>query len=128
MTFKAYSKVEWSKLGDFSKLTLSKEGESRGLDLGVVGETGNFAVSFEGVLHIEKEGGYRFRIGSDDGSAIYIDGQKVADADGIHPHQYGEGRRALTAVLIRSGSSISRAVVNGRSTARSKARPAASEH
>lgn len=97
MTFKAYSKVEWSKLGDFSKLTLSKEGESRGLDLGVVGETGNFAVSFEGVLHIEKEGGYRFRIGSDDGSAIYIDGQKVADADGIHPHQYGEGRARLTA-------------------------------
>lgn len=96
MTFKAYTKVEWQRLGDFSKLTVSKEGESRGLDLGVVGETNNFVVSYEGFLHVERDGGYRFRIGSDDGSAVYVDGKKVADADGIHPHQYGEGRIRLT--------------------------------
>lgn len=96
MIYKAYH-GSWDRLPDFDKLTPVKEGESRGLDLGVVGQTGNFAVRFEGVLHVEREGNYRFRIGSDDGSAIYINNQKVTDTDGIHPYQNGEGRARLTA-------------------------------
>ena len=36
------------------------------------------------------------RVGSDDGSALFIDGKKVADADGTHPHTVGEGRVTLT--------------------------------
>ena len=94
MTFKVY-KGDWANLPDFDKLKPEREGESRGLDLTVSKQTNNFAVRFEGVLRIERDGGYNFRVGSDDGSALYIDGKKVADADGVHPHQSGEGRATL---------------------------------
>lgn len=96
MSFRAYQ-GDWSELPPFDRLTPSAVGESRGLDLSVVGQTNLFGVVFEGVLHLERSGDYRLRIGSDDGSAIYIDGKKVADADGIHPHHFGEGRANLKA-------------------------------
>ncbi len=95
MTFKVYQ-GDWAQLPDFDKLTPASEGESRGLDLGVASQTNNYAVRFEGVLHVERDGNYRFRVGSDDGSALYINQQKVVDADGVHPHQFGEGRTRLT--------------------------------
>ena len=95
MRFKAYQ-GDWAKLPDFDQLTPAKAGVSRGLDLSVAQQTNNFAVRFEGVLHIEQDGDYLFRVGSDDGSAIYIDDRKVADADGIHAHQFSEGRTRLT--------------------------------
>ncbi len=95
MTFKAY-KGDWSNLPDFDKLKPDSEGESRGLDLTVAKQTGNFGVRFEGVLRIDRDGSYNLLVGSDDGSALYIDGKKVADADGTHPHTVGEGRTTLT--------------------------------
>ena len=87
---------EWGALPEFDKLTPKKEGESRGLDLSVAESTSNFAVRFDGFLHIEHEGDYTFRIGSDDGSRLLIDGKKVADADGVHPHETKKGSATLT--------------------------------
>jgi mono/diheme cytochrome c family protein len=95
MTFKVY-KGDWSSVPDFGKLKPDSEGESRGLDLTVAKQTGNFGARFEGVLRIDRDGSYNFRVGSDDGSALFIDGKKVADADGVHPHTVGEGRTTLT--------------------------------
>lgn len=87
---------EWGALPEFDKLTPKKEGESRGLDLGVAEMTSNFAIRFDGYLHIEHEGSYIFRIGSDDGSRLFIDGNQVADADGVHPHETKKGSVSLT--------------------------------
>lgn len=43
-----------------------------------------FAIDYAGKFWIESPGLYRFRLVSDDGSMLYIDGELVADNDGVH--------------------------------------------
>lgn len=55
-----------------------------------------FAIRFEGRLMAPRAGSYRFRLNSDDGSRLYIDGQLVVDNDGVHPPKAVEGAVQLT--------------------------------
>ncbi|HJT36407.1 MAG TPA: family 16 glycoside hydrolase [Pirellulales bacterium] len=77
----------WGSLPDFDKLTPYKTGDAAGLDLTVAERTDNFGVRFDGFLKIERAGDYTFHLGSDDGSILYLDGNKVIDNGDIHPHQ-----------------------------------------
>jgi len=43
-----------------------------------------FAIDYSGRFWVETPGLYRFRLVSDDGAMLYIDGQLVADNDGVH--------------------------------------------
>jgi hypothetical protein len=43
-----------------------------------------FAIDYNGRFWIEKPGEYRFRLVSDDGSKLFIDGAQVIDNDGAH--------------------------------------------
>jgi hypothetical protein len=43
-----------------------------------------FAIDYAGKFWIETPGLYRFRLVSDDGAMLYIDGQLIADNDGVH--------------------------------------------
>jgi PA14 domain len=43
-----------------------------------------FAIDYSGKFWIENPGLYRFRLVSDDGAMLYIDGQLIADNDGVH--------------------------------------------
>ncbi|HVX14269.1 MAG TPA: c-type cytochrome [Pirellulales bacterium] len=90
MHFAAYEGA-WNSVPDFGLLTPYKQGESAGLDLAVADRSNNFGVRFDGLLKIDRGGRYTFHIGSDDGSLLFIDGQRVADSDGIHPHQVRSG-------------------------------------
>lgn len=56
----------------------------------------NFLLRFEGVFTVKEAGRYRFRIGSDDGSRIQIDGAGVAIVDGTHPYVTSTGELDLT--------------------------------
>jgi PA14 domain len=47
-----------------------------------------FAIDYTGYFYIENPGKYRFLLGSDDGSKLYVDNKTVIDNDGIHPIQY----------------------------------------
>ncbi|MEW4529512.1 family 16 glycoside hydrolase [Maioricimonas sp. JC845] len=94
LKFKAYH-GSWDELPDFDELTPVDEGESAGLDVYAAGRSDGFGLRFEGYLNVEKEGRYRFHLGSDDGSALYIDGNKAIDVDGIHPHSVKTGRITL---------------------------------
>ncbi|MEI8211235.1 MAG: family 16 glycoside hydrolase [Planctomycetota bacterium] len=78
---------EWNKLPDFDKLTAITKGTTEGFDLGVADRNNNYAVRFDTFLTIDTAGEYRFHLGSDDGSKLYVDGKTVVDVDGIHPHQ-----------------------------------------
>lgn len=98
MTFAAYE-GSWDKVPKFEELKPYKTGKSAGLDLAQAGREGNFGMRFTGFLKIERAGDYTFHIGSDDGSLLFIDGKKVADSDGIHPHTVQSGRTRLTAGL-----------------------------
>ncbi len=95
MKFASY-KGSWDKMPDLDDLQPDKTGVSRGLDIGVAGQTENFAIRFDGFLPIDQAGKYSFRLSSDDGSMLYIDGKKVADNDGVHPNQSTEGSLNLT--------------------------------
>jgi hypothetical protein len=49
-----------------------------------IGKSNWFAVRYGGKFNIDKEGSYNFRLISDDGSRLLIDGATVVDNDGIH--------------------------------------------
>jgi hypothetical protein len=51
---------------------------------GIVNRYEWFAIDYSGKFWIEHPGLYRFRLVSDDGAMLYIDGQLVADNDGVH--------------------------------------------
>ncbi len=48
------------------------------------GPTDSFAVRYEGGFWVDTAGEHTFFLGSDDGSALFIDGVQVIDNDGIH--------------------------------------------
>ena len=59
--------------------------------------TDNFAIVTEGYLKIPKDNNYTFRLISDDGSDLHIDGQLVIDHDGLHGNDAKDGEVALKA-------------------------------
>lgn len=57
----------------------------------------NFAVRFSGYLKIPQTSNYLFRLRSDDGSRLLIDGQEIINHDGPHGPSPKDGEIALTA-------------------------------
>lgn len=96
MTYQ-YFEGSWDKLPDFSALKPVAKGEAAAFDLHAGKRGNNFGMRFEGFLHVAKVGDYTFHLGSDDGSRLLIDGQKVVDVDGTHPHTEASGKTKLTA-------------------------------
>jgi len=95
-TFAAY-KGSWDRMPDFSKLKPFKTGKSESgtADPGLAGISENFGVLFEGQLNITKKGNYKFKLGSDDGSRLFINDKIVVDNDGVHSMTVKEGSIAL---------------------------------
>src|SRR5262249_6458834 len=71
-------------------------GVAAGFDIGVAQRDHDFALKFEAVLPIDREALYTFRLTSDDGSRLEIDGKLGVDNDGIHAPQTRAGRARLT--------------------------------
>ncbi|MGB7342947.1 MAG: family 16 glycoside hydrolase, partial [Pirellulaceae bacterium] len=86
-----------STMPDLSRMKPDKQSVSRGLDLAVAQRDNNFILSYTGFLPIQRSGNYRFRLGSDDGSRLYIDDKQLIDNDGVHPHAEKEARIKLDA-------------------------------
>jgi hypothetical protein len=55
-----------------------------------------FAIDYDGRFWIETPGVYRFRLQSDDGSKLWLNGKLVIDNDGLHPPRIIEGSAHLT--------------------------------
>jgi PA14 domain len=56
-----------------------------------------FAIDFQGGFVVERPGLYSFRLSSDDGSRLYLDGALVLDNDGYHDIRTVQGSVLLTA-------------------------------
>ena len=54
-----------------------------------------FAIDYHGIFQIDETGYFRFRLTSDDGSKLFIDGALVIDNDGAHPAQSRKSRLYL---------------------------------
>jgi mono/diheme cytochrome c family protein len=87
----------WNNVPKFDELKAVKTGVAAGFELSVAGRGNEFGVRFQGLIKIPKDGEYTFHLGSDDGSILTVDGKKIADADGIHPHTVSSGTAQLKA-------------------------------
>ncbi|MFH1194820.1 MAG: PA14 domain-containing protein [bacterium] len=95
-----------AKLPDFSKLnpvgtiyTRKLDVPSQAFDKGFPGVTDRFewfALRYTGVFNANVSGEYKFRLNSDDGSKLYVDGKLVIDNDGQHGPRSMAGSINLT--------------------------------
>ena len=93
----AYTYVE----GYFQKVADLKNGKV--IEKGVMPEPSiknakqpdHFGYTFEGLINVPEEGVYTFYTRSDDGSVLYIDGEKIVDNDASHAAISATGRIAL---------------------------------
>jgi hypothetical protein len=50
-----------------------------------------FGIIYHGIVEINEPGEYKFRLSSDDGSILWINGQEVVNNDGVHGESSTEG-------------------------------------
>lgn len=71
-------------LPDFAALEPATEGVVPYFDTSVGPSEDYFALVFEGAIEVPAEGEYTFWLTSDDGSKLFLDGDVLIDADGLH--------------------------------------------
>ncbi len=94
-----------SSLPDFSALTPVGSIYTKVLDIpqrsftsgfpGITDRFEWFAIRYTGTFNVDLDGDYAFRLISDDGSRLFIDGKKIIDNDGQHPTQSISGNTYL---------------------------------
>lgn len=98
--------ADTGRLPDFSRLTsvgsiytakwdIPERDFSQGFP-GVTDRFEWFAVDYRGTVYVPKTGKYHFRLGSDDGSILYLDGAKVVVNDDTHSWREESGDVDLT--------------------------------
>ncbi len=93
-----YYEGSFETLPEFDALTPARTGTVSGFDIAeVAGTASNYAIRFSGMVEIGEDGEYTFGTTSDDGSALYVDGDKVVDNDGLHGMEQKAGTITLTA-------------------------------
>ncbi len=93
--FETYE-VSADSMPDFDKLKPVNSGVAAEFDVQKHGMQDNFAIRYVGELMIGEPGRYRFNLGSDDGSILWIDGKVVVNNDGVHGMQRKRGNVELT--------------------------------
>ncbi|MBA3699140.1 MAG: DUF1553 domain-containing protein [Planctomycetes bacterium] len=88
LSFRQY-KGRYEHLPEFDKLEVERKGEIADgmIDPGIAGRESDYGFVFEGELEIPSAGSYTFRLDSDDGSRLIINGKRVLEMDGIHGMQ-----------------------------------------
>jgi hypothetical protein len=61
------------------------------------GQVDNFAIRYTGKFQVPAEGSYTFKLVSDDGAVLFVDGSKVVDNDGVHTVKTVTGEARLKA-------------------------------
>ncbi|WP_155907174.1 alkaline phosphatase family protein [Lunatimonas lonarensis] len=92
-----YYEGSFTSLPPLDKMAPLKSGNSHEISLDeITHREDQFALMFNGTLAIETEGDYVFYANSDDGSFLFINGEKLIDNDGSHGLTEVSGKIALT--------------------------------
>ncbi|TVP98257.1 MAG: DUF1080 domain-containing protein [Planctomycetaceae bacterium] len=76
---------KWDRLPDFETLTPVSEDRVGKLDVHAADLKGTFGVVYDGYIELPRSGSYTFRLVSDDGARLILDGETIVDHDGVHP-------------------------------------------
>ena len=92
----------WEKLPDFTQLKPARLGYVKKPDDTVVqGRQDLYGLRYDGWIHAPRTGLYVFELGTCDGGRMWIDGDLVADNDGLHGTAVRQYPRALQEGLHR---------------------------
>ncbi len=87
----------WNALPDFSRLRPRRTVSPAGISLNAVPRPADgFGLVFTGFLNATAEGDYRFRLLSDDGSRLDVDGRTVVSNDSVHDVSEASGSVRLS--------------------------------
>ena len=93
----AYYEGRFKKTADITEGSKVNEGALPYFSIKEYPRKDHFAYKYRTLIHIPERGIYRFYTYSDDGSVLYINGQKVVDNDGGHSSRKRERKVALEA-------------------------------
>ncbi len=86
LTYRYYESGEakWDKLPDLSALEAQATGLADVFDLSGGRRADYFALAFEGLIDVPRDGVYAFYVTSDDGTRLHLHGEPIVDNDGVH--------------------------------------------
>jgi PKD repeat protein/FlaG/FlaF family flagellin (archaellin) len=87
---------EYTSLPDFEPVRPEKTGIVDTPTLTPRERGRDFAFRYTGVVEVPTDGSYRFYTDSDDGSRLFVDGQRVVDNPGLHASRERSGTVSLT--------------------------------
>lgn len=90
-----YYEGKCKRIADIASCKKVKEGVMKNFSIKEASVADHFAYEFRTLMNVPEKGIYRFYTFSDDGSALYVDGQLVVDNDGGHSGRRSEGKVAL---------------------------------
>lgn len=90
---------KFGKVADLEGKTATKSGMINAVKIPENTTFETFGMMFKAYLNIPKDGIYAFRLNSDDGSVLWIDGNVIVDNDGEHSNAPKTGYVALKAGL-----------------------------
>lgn len=94
-----YFEGTWANVPDFAAIQAVSSGIVSRVSLAPRKRDDNFGLEFSGYVRLPQSGQYTFFTASDDGSALFIDGQTVVDNDGLHGEVEESGALQLEAGL-----------------------------
>lgn len=94
-----YYEGEFQKVADMANIKPKAQGTMPVIDITKAPASDHFGYEFNTLLQVDQKAIYRFRMFSDDGAKLYIDGKQVVNLDGSHSTRLGAGKIALEAGL-----------------------------
>ena len=82
----AIYKGKWEKMPNFTRLEPLKRGTAKRIRLNDIVDKDQdyFGVVYTGYIKVPEDDVYTFYLSSDDGSYLYIDGDRIVENDGVH--------------------------------------------
>jgi PKD repeat protein/FlaG/FlaF family flagellin (archaellin) len=100
ITYEYYeASSQYSSMPNFASETPKRTGSTPTFDISLRDRGSEYAFRFVGYVNVPADGQYTFYTTSDDGSELFIDGNRIVDNRGLHGAQERSGTTTLSAGL-----------------------------